>query len=82
MKKNYVLSCFVLLTFLLGIPLFPQSNANTYREISIQRYNLQKNSFPAGERFCLKRVTLWTDFNKNCVSVAGNSTRFFCFHVR
>lgn len=76
MKKILILLSFLIIS----VNSFSQSNSSTYKEMSIARYNAQKESFQAGEKICFKRVTLSTNFENNYVAVWSDSgARIYAF---
>ena len=73
MKKLFL--CF-LVGFVSVISLHAQDSA--YKELSVQRYNIVADEYPANERICFTKVNLWSNFDENCVRVDGaNGSCFF-----
>ena len=66
MKKR----CFYLfITIISVISLYAQDIV--YKELSVQRYTLLADDYPANEKICFTGVTLWSDFHWNSVTVTG-----------
>lgn len=72
MKKKF----FCLFVAIISV-IFLYAQDIAYKELSVQRYKLLADDYPANERICFTGVTLWTDFNVNSVDILGEGLTDF-----